>query len=378
MPTKYENIARSLREKIRGGEYAPGEALPSEVALSEEYDVNRLTLRKALDVLEDEGKVVRHRGRGTFVKFAEQQRQSGTVLYIGETESHFYKDLYLAICREAQASGQAAVGYSPAQDGGAPSESAHLRKLLEDASGVICDADHWAGVLPVVPDELPVVRLSKTYSESPLESDERPGYVVAADNLRAARYATRHLVDLGHRRIGYLCVADEDGGPYGLGRPHPMRPVYQGYLTALREAGIDEEYVIPFPPTNFQEGGREALRSFIEQVDELPTGFVCDGDFRAAPLVQVLQEEGLRAPDDFSVVGVGNTPWCGMISPPLTSVSLRESELARLAVMLCHRTPADSVAVLQVRPTLIKRNSTAPPPSHCSPVSVSQPGEKTV
>lgn len=362
MSTKYQRIARSLGERIHEGEYAPGEALPSEVALSEEYEVNRLTLRKALEVLEEAGKVTRHRGRGTFVKPAGERRGSDKLVYIGETESHFYRDLYLAICREAQAQGDAAVGYSPGQEEGSPAQSPHLRKLLKDASGVICDADHWADVLPAIPEDLPVVRLCRSYPESPARRGERSGYVVAADGLRAAQLATRHLTGLGHRRIGYLCVRDEPGGPLGLGRSHPLRPVYQGYLAGLREAGIEEEFVVPFPPGDFQEGGRQVLKKFVDRVEELPTGYVCDGDFRASPLLEMMRREGLEAPEDFSVVGVGNTPWCEIVAPALCSVSLREKEMARLAVMLCERRPADSVAVVQVRPRLIERKSTARAP----------------
>jgi DNA-binding LacI/PurR family transcriptional regulator len=362
MSTKYQRIARSLGERIREGQYAPGEALPSEVSLAEEFGVNRMTLRKALNVLQKKDYIVRHRGRGTFVKFEGQRRRSGTLVYVGETESHFYRDLYLAVCREAQAGGRAAVSYSPGQEDGDPSESSHLRKLLEDATGVICDADHWAGLMEAIPEELPVVRLSKSYPESPSEPDDRGGYVVAADGLRAAQLATRHLTALGHQRIGYLCVRDEPGGPLGLGRAHPLRPIYQGYQAGLREAGIADEFVIPFPPGDFQEGGRRALREFVEHVDDLPTGYVCDGDFRASPLLEVMRREGLEAPEDFSVVGVGNTPWCKIVTPALCSVSLQEKEMARMAVMLCERRPADAEAVVQVRPRLIQRQSTARAP----------------
>jgi DNA-binding LacI/PurR family transcriptional regulator len=75
-----------------------------------------------------------------------------------------------------------------------------------------------------------------------------------------------------------------------------------------------------------------------------------------------MRQQGLEAPADFSVVGIGNTPWCEIVAPALSSISLRERELARLAVMLCRRRPANSVAVVQVRPRFIERKSTAEAP----------------
>lgn len=63
----YRRISTALRQRIASGEYAPGERVPSEEELCEEFQVSRSTMRKALDELVSVGLIVRHRGRGTYV-----------------------------------------------------------------------------------------------------------------------------------------------------------------------------------------------------------------------------------------------------------------------------------------------------------------------
>jgi DNA-binding FadR family transcriptional regulator len=66
--SRTEEIADSLRSRIKAGEWPAGSTLPNERTLAEEYSVARNTLRKAFDVIEFEGLVDRHVGRGTIVK----------------------------------------------------------------------------------------------------------------------------------------------------------------------------------------------------------------------------------------------------------------------------------------------------------------------
>ena len=63
----YYQIASLLREKIEGGEFAPGARLPGEIELAKKFGVSRVPVRRALSLLENEGMLSRHRGRGTFV-----------------------------------------------------------------------------------------------------------------------------------------------------------------------------------------------------------------------------------------------------------------------------------------------------------------------
>ena len=69
---KYEKIADDLLKAIRKGQYSPGEQLPLEKELCEKYQVSRITIKKAMDELVQQGLVTKRRGSGTFVKTLEE------------------------------------------------------------------------------------------------------------------------------------------------------------------------------------------------------------------------------------------------------------------------------------------------------------------
>lgn len=66
--TKYEIVANKIRQRIREGTYPAGSLIPDQVALSNEFNVSRMTVKKGMDILELEGLILRQRGAGTFVK----------------------------------------------------------------------------------------------------------------------------------------------------------------------------------------------------------------------------------------------------------------------------------------------------------------------
>ena len=74
---RYQQIVEDLLDQIERGDLAPGDRLPSERSLSEHFDVNRRTLRNALDVLQRRGLVERRQGAGTFVTSPRFERKAG-------------------------------------------------------------------------------------------------------------------------------------------------------------------------------------------------------------------------------------------------------------------------------------------------------------
>src|SRR5690625_4637842 len=63
----YKQVAESLKTKINNGEHKLGEQLPRELTLAKNYNVSRITVRSALDLLEKEGFIIKRQGKGTFV-----------------------------------------------------------------------------------------------------------------------------------------------------------------------------------------------------------------------------------------------------------------------------------------------------------------------
>lgn len=143
-------------------------------------------------------------------------------------------------------------------------------------------------------------------------------------DLEAGGYlATRHLIELGHRRIAHVTQPlrqNESGG----GR-------VDGYRRALAEAGIPFEETLVVTTANSMEGGAEALNALID-LDPRPTAAFMYNDRLAVGGLHALRERGLSVPDDFAVVGFDGVAIGRFTAPTLTTIDSSRDELGRLAI----------------------------------------------
>jgi LacI family transcriptional regulator len=119
---------------------------------------------------------------------------------------------------------------------------------------------------------------------------------IVADDVEGGRISTRHLVELGHRKIAFL--SDYLDTPF-----HPaMRQRYQGYREILRETGI------PHNPAYLIEGerGRKSAREMAKTLfalDDPPTAIFASSDTQAIGVLDVAREYGIKVPEELSVIG---------------------------------------------------------------------------
>lgn len=358
-PARFVAVTQRLREHVRSAALRPGEPLPSEKELARELQVSRVTLRKALSILADEQLVVRRHGCGTFVNFPGADRKAGAILYIGNTQDHFYQTFYSALCVLAGAGGFGVTSCAPAPGGDYLADIGHL--AATHGRIIVSDA-YWDMVRNVVPRDARITYVSGFDGIETLPADARAGYCVSTDTYRGAKLAVEHLCSLGHQRIAYVDVGFGSGEDPLLGSVAPRRAAYLGYRAGLIERGLSGPYVLgarDFPGNEWQQHQFDAARRYLDQPGPLPTAFVCVGDFRAGPLIRALRARGLRVPEDASVMGIGNTPWAQWLDPPLTSVCLGEAQMARLALLLSEAPPPDRPEIIRVDPELVVRQSTA-------------------
>jgi hypothetical protein len=357
---KFHAIADALRERVRSGDLRSGDPLPSERGLASEFGVNRLTLRKALDVLTAEGLITRQHGRGSFVASPPPTAASAPVVYVGSTEEHYFQALHSRLCAEGQKRHRTVIAFNPSSEG---ADLSRLRSILADAYAVVCADPCWSAVCAVVPRSVSVVRVTGFHGVEPDQTkDSQRGCSVSTDPYRATKMAVEHLCARGHRRIGFLDAGNLRTEDPLLWRVRARNICYLGYRSALGENGIAEECVLGVPPTEidgWEQQNAQASRQFLEGAGAVPTAFVCVGDFRAGPLIHAATEMGLRVPQDLSVIGIGNTPWSQWLAPPLTSVSLGEEELARLAMLLTQEAEMRPETIFRVTPRLVERGSVA-------------------
>ncbi|MCR5626660.1 MAG: LacI family DNA-binding transcriptional regulator [Lachnospiraceae bacterium] len=146
---------------------------------------------------------------------------------------------------------------------------------------------------------------------------------VAINNFDSMRMATHYLIEMGHREIGYLS---------GKVRIKAFRLRNRGYRHELDVSGIPykEEYRIPLSTT--MDGAYQDMREYLKEKPALPTAFIADNDIIALGAIKALQEAGIRVPEDGSIIGFDDLPYCEISNPRLTSMRVPKQDMGRIAV----------------------------------------------
>jgi DNA-binding LacI/PurR family transcriptional regulator len=181
------------------------------------------------------------------------------------------------------------------------------------------------------------------------------GSRLTVDNTGGATAIMRHLLELGHRRIGHVT------GDWGHSSAQERLAVYR---RALAEAGIPPADELVVRGRWNEEAGYTGARTLLGLADR-PTAIFAASDMIAFGVIRAALENGLRVPDDLSVVGFDDIAIAGAFSPPLTTVRQEEDTLGRMAcehvaAWLQGTPPAQRETVFPVQ--LIVRQSTGPAP----------------
>lgn len=191
----------------------------------------------------------------------------------------------------------------------------------------------------------PFVRLSHTVA------DGEVGHVTMDDEA-AAGEMTRHLIDLGHRRIGFIA------GPAS----HPQSLLREaGYRASLAAAGIAADDSLIARGTFDYESGLQAAAELLSR-DPRPTAIFASNDDMAAAVLAVAFRSCLRVPEQLSVAGFDDTPLASVVYPALTTIAQPSREMASVSVgMLLEKRASEEPqkAVLPYR--LVVRETTAAP-----------------
>jgi LacI family transcriptional regulator len=228
----------------------------------------------------------------------------------------------------------------------------HIQALLErQVDGIMVDAigaaslpeSMLAGVNLVLIDEPP---------------DRWPG--VASDAIGAGRLAAEHLLSLGHERFGFIGPATN---------VHAIRMRERGFVQALAARNIRLESRMLRRVAATAAGGQAGMRALLD-LDKPPTAVFCINDLVAAGALKVCSIDGVKVPDEMSIVGCDDIELSSLVVPELTTIAIPARELgARAARMLLNRLQSNEVEPrVGTRPQrtiasrLVVRGTTAPPP----------------
>jgi len=318
----YRKIYLDLKKKIQEGVYVSGQKLPYERELCDLYGVKRVTIRKSLELLAQEGLIVKHMGLGSFVAeknmpaLAANAETASTILFImRRNENDIYHNTSSCntriffeteqICRQH--------GYLLSYVG-----------LDDDTSISDIVRDHpVAGVFLVSSYHEHTIReLQKLSMPTVLLNHYDPDMLsVMPDNLGMVMKVIDHLCGMKHRRIAYI-----DGMPDSRNaqeRWHAFR-----FAMYAHDLPLDDQ--LYFVGNWTYEGGRAAARELLK-APQLPTAIFAASDMMAAGAMEELRQNGLRIPEDISIVGYDNLDIDVMLSPPLSSATVDFRHMCEVA-----------------------------------------------
>lgn len=229
------------------------------------------------------------------------------------------------------------------------SDDRELREAVDQLIGqaaeaivVVSPQSRVFDVLAELPTRIPFVLLDSKRRDA--------GRSVAVDQFEGARLATRHLIELGHRRIVHLA------GPQDW---IDAEARMQGFL---REVS-DHELMVPAPVLGdwTAEFGYRAGRELLNRAEF--TAVFCSNDLMALGLLHAFREVGLRVPTDVSVIGFDDIPESAHYWPPLTTIRQDFVEIGRRAIglVLADLGHVSEHAQDPIRPQLVLRASTGAP-----------------
>lgn len=347
----YQQLRQDLLGQIRRGEFSTGDLLPSESALCERYGVSVTTARRALLELVKEGAVYRKAGVGTMVTSSVRRVRLAflSIDYKGDAWRRTPSAMGEIVAGLGEECWQRAAAFS--MTGVERDEAAtHLRGLVEERSvdGVLLrTADDIDEELLEILDGagMPYVVVKRRVRGRKINC-------VISDDVTGAKLATSHLLDLGHRRIGFVCAKAH----LTLGQER-----LAGYRAALAERGIEYDAGLVRQRPNFTtEEGYRAVRDLLESPSPPGAVFVAS-DTMALGAYSAVRDLGLDVPRGVSLVGYDDISPVAMLQPPLTTVRTSYYDFGRLAAeLLLDIVEGREAPPLQrtIEPVLIVRDST--------------------
>lgn len=180
-------------------------------------------------------------------------------------------------------------------------------------------------------------------------------FAMQFNNFEGARLATEHLLALGHQRIAF--IAGDAGHPDALERE-------RGYRAALEAAGRPFDPALMVPGLFHEEGGLAAIERLLEARQRFTAIFAAN-DQMAVGACLTLHRQGMRVPQDMSVVGFDDLLASRHTLPPLTTVHQPAYEMGQLAAQaMLQMLQGERPSVVVPAPRLVVRESTQAPQTH--------------
>lgn len=339
-------------ELLSGGGAVNGTELPSVRALAAKYGSTRSTVMRVVEELVDEGILKTQNRSGVFVRNMENcSRYRWRSPFVGALVPPYLP--YYQIVLRGMADRMRREGIHVL-----------LREMDWKFNGFTECVDEavgelkTVGLMAAVPKNAGTEALFQRLEDLPIpvvlvESDHPRLSSVNADDLHGFFLITRHLLELGHRRIAYLGLSAADA---------PRR--HAGYIRALAAGGISSPSQWTCVESSLAPQTQWSEHAYRLICDEGVTAFACFNDDYAAKLIRYLRARGCRVPRDVSVAGFDNAKLLHPTALPLTTIDPQQEEMGRRAAEILlrsqERPDIKAVEKVVIIPKVVLGQSAAP------------------
>lgn len=371
----YQVIVDYLMQQINLNKIVPGDQIPTELELSEQFRVSRITARRAVKELEQKKIVFRKKARGTFLNEREfwtmpvgmKKNSASHPLSVLSIVLPFAEQYGYQMLQGAEQAARNAGYYMTFHN--SMNDPVREREIVQQLSGdgihgIVLYPCSSTGDIGMVSDLL-IRRYPIVLIDRDIVGLQTPK--VVSNNYQGGYDVVAHLTELGHRRIAFLCR-----NLLGLAS---ARERYAGYCQALIDAGISPrtELVIDtlrdFPAieegqSDYQDRIDNAVLDRWWGMDHRPTAVAAINDITALLFIKKAADRGIDVPGQLSVTGFDNVTTYSFPDGLLTTVEQSFFDMGAHAVnMLVEQIHTGSIRLPQVilDTKLIVRNSTAPP-----------------
>ena len=333
--TLYQIAMDDILACIRNGEFSYDKPICTEKSLMAQYDISRITAKRAITELEGRGILYRKRKTGSFVARPQEpevvestrnHRQYAFVLPFDITKGGLMDTFKTANAILSEAGSGMSIHIT--DSGTASRGRAVLARLAAaDVDGIVyypsTNDIHLELLNPFIMENKPVVIMD-------IATDCPYLHGVTSDNFNGSKLLTEHLLALGHRKIAFLTGFPPESRT-------TIRDRFGGYLTALRQAGIAPDpdlivtdlgldYRIPLSGTPLSTPLCKALEKLREAG---ATAIETENDELAFYAILACGEMGVRIPEQLSICGFDNSESAHRVSGGITTICQNFTQIGR-------------------------------------------------
>jgi DNA-binding LacI/PurR family transcriptional regulator len=347
----YKQIKNDILQQIATEGLATGDTLPTRIELAMRYNTARATVDRALQELTREGVVSGTNGKRTTVISTTAALMRIAVVWkptdirLSRKSGEFFGDLTSGI-EQACADLQLEVHFRTA-------EMDDCEQVMREtgARGLLALRPQYSDCL--ILEHLRDKGIAVVAVPGILEEHKLPS--ISSDNHMGIGQAVEHLVDLGHRSIGFISLQATV--------PDQFERLQAWFASMQKHHLTIEPGSVCLAHENIDASYTAVLDNWCKRT-HLPTAFIAGDFLMALSLLNVLQQSGVRVPEDVSIVCYDDPPAASHVAPPLTVVRQSIATLGQRAVEnLVTLIKGNAVPASERIPTeFIVRKSTARPP----------------